>query len=176
MKLAHIIIRGEYMDDMILNDEIYDKMQAEYDRQNIPLRALGGIPPFQLNAPYSPSDTPDTSEPAPMDVSKICDIYHHIYSIEYEIYSYLCSIPSSSMIGRLICLKKRTLSLIEELLNRDCHQAPEAKFLPEMEDVNYREGQLCSYMLACELYDQNPSHEHNLLLSYLSVGMATLSN
>ena len=161
------------MDDMILNDEIYDKMQAEYDRQNIPTRAFGGMPPFCLNATTEIDET--STADTPKGNQNMVDIYNHIYSIEYEIYSYLSSMPSTSMLGRLICLKKRTLALVEQLLATNANQAPQAVFLPELEDINYREGQMCSYMLACQLYDLSPTPSHVLLVSYLTAGLATLS-
>ncbi|MBO5925866.1 MAG: hypothetical protein IKD20_00840 [Clostridia bacterium] len=160
------------MDDMILNDEIYDKMQAEYDRQNIPTRAFGGVPPFCLNA-SAEIETEDFS--AAKINQNMVDIYNRIYSIEYEIYSYLSSMPSTSMLGRLICLKKRTLALIEQLLSSEANQAPQTVFLPELEDVDCREGQMCSYMLSCELYDLSPTPSHTLLMSYLTAGLVTLS-
>ena len=158
---------------MILNDEIYDKMRAEYDRQNIPTRAFGGVPPFCLNATAdiktsTPVDTPTVNQ-------NVIDMYNRIYCIEYEIYSYLSSMPSTSMLGRIICLKKRTLALVEQLLCSVANQAPQSVFLPELEDVNYREGQLCSYMISCQLYDISPTPAHTLLMSYLTAGLATMS-
>ena len=161
------------MDDMILNDEIYDKMRAEYDRQNIPTRAFGGVAPFCLNATTDIENT--TTVETPAINQNMVDIYNRIYCIEYEIYSYLSSMPSTSMLGRIICLKKRTLALIEQLLSSVANQAPRGVFLPELEDVNYREGQMCSYMLSCQLYDLSPTPSHTLLMSYLTAGLVTLS-